>query len=139
MLALSCAAHSGDANGRVFIRENGVIVTTYELDSSGKMAVSTTADASGTTSVREYAYDSTGQLQSVSRVEGGVRVSTTYLSRPIPAGAGSSSASAAKSMVSEDGTETKLATTYYYGADGKLDGMLQTDSAGNVESKSSED
>jgi len=137
-LLAGCAVNSS-GGGRVFIREKGTVVTTYELDSSGKVAVSSTAGPGGAQVVREYAYDSSGRLASVSSSEGGARVSTTYMPSPARAGSGAGSASSAKTVVSGSGARSEAATTFYYGADGKLEGILQSDADGNVQSKCSED
>jgi hypothetical protein len=140
VLALAaCGMGSGPAKtNRVFIRQNGVIVSTYELRGDGKVLRSTTQDRRLGEVVRNYSYDEHGGLASITRESPYARTATIYMASETEKGGGRLSRST-RTVVGGDGASAQAGIQYYYTPEGKLDGMLLTDADGNVQSKAAED
>ncbi len=140
LLLAGCSLIDPSRGGtRVHIRAAGRVVTTYELARDGRILRSSTKDRSGTEVSREYSYDDRNELVSVSRENLATREVTLFLTREVPPGPDGRLAGTTKTLVGPQGATTEMDIRYFYGEDGRLDGMMQTDANGNVQAKSAGD
>jgi hypothetical protein len=122
---------------RVFIRSNGAVVTTYNLGDGGQILQSSTVDRYGGAVSRQYSYTAGNELDTVSRQSAAGRAVTLSMTKTRDRGNRLSGAT--KTIVGPDGVSTEIKVDYFYAENGKLDGLIQTDPNGNVQSKCGED
>ncbi len=140
-LLVSCSGGPVDSGSavRVHIRENGNIVTTYDLNAGGQVTRSATRDGWGAAVTRSYSYDARNELSAVTRMTAGAGSKTLYVERSNGAPTADRPTAEAKATVSDRGGGDRMIIRYYYSADGTLDGITQTDQYGNVQAKAAHD
>jgi hypothetical protein len=120
--------------GRVLIREQGRIVTTYDLGRNGKMLNSSTQDRYGVTVTRKYLYDAQNKLASVTK-----RTPTTSAETLIIANEADKTDLSRPARTVKTRGATTMSVQYIYAEDGKLAGLLEKDAAGNIQAKGPEE
>jgi YD repeat-containing protein len=139
LVLVGCGSGDSDPTAsRVFIRNNGEVVTTYELGKDGEVLQSTTKDRYGADVTRQYTYDAQRELVSVTRESAARGSVTTFVARETDP-ASRRLAGTTKRAVAADGTSTEMELEYFYAKDGSLEGIAQRDANGNVQAKGGDD
>jgi hypothetical protein len=123
---------------RVFIRDGGKTVTTYELGDNGRIRKSSTEDRYGVSVTRQYSYDDQNELVSVTRQISTTRAETLFITHETDQSRNNRLSKTTKTVLGTGGAST-MGIQYFYTEDGKLDGIMQTDSNGNIQTKSAEE
>ncbi|MBN1413221.1 MAG: hypothetical protein JW969_20440 [Spirochaetales bacterium] len=135
VLILAGCGLNNAANKRVFIRNNGNIVTTYELDGGSRILRSVTKDRNGIAVTREYSYNSRNELAAVTRKTPYSGGETLYINHERDKADPGRLTRTTKTLSGSRSTGGQFEVTYYYTEDGQLEGMMQTDANGNVQAK----
>ena len=122
------------AVSRVLIRENGRTVTTYELRGDGRVLSSATEARYGILVTRTYSYDAANQLVSVTRETPATAPRTMAIRDETDQTVASRVARTVKSA-----GDTTLSVQYLYAKDGAVEGIVETDSNGNIQAKGARD
>lgn len=122
----SCDPGGGKQGSRVFIRSAGEVVSTYDLASDGRISRAVTRDALGQTTVHDFRADGGASSRSV---DGRSRQVTSFTD---PGGL------VVRKLLRQGDLETELTLEYFYKPDGRLDGVVQRDAAGNLQAKASD-
>jgi hypothetical protein len=139
LLAACGMDNPSEKPARVFIRSNGAVVTTYNLGADGQILNSSTTDRYGGAVSRQYSYNAGNELASVSMQSPSGRAVTLSVTKAAGRGNSNRLSGATKTIIGPDGVSREMKVDYFYAEDGTLEGLMQTDPNGNVQSKCGED
>lgn len=122
----SCDPGGGRQGSRVFIRSAGEVVSTYDLASDGRISRAITQDGAGQTTVHDFGLDGFAFSRST---DGRSRQVTNFYN---------DDGLVVRKVLRYGDFQSELSLEYYFKPDGSLDGVMQRDSAGNLQSKGSD-
>lgn len=128
-------ADEGSSGVKTVTIRSGSSETVYKVDKNNLVTKSSLKNAYGIVDERSYAYDQEKTLSSIVKTNSVIGSQNIYFSTEKDRSANDRVKTRVKTIPNSRGTEDILTVNYYYDDAGKVIGMIQTDSKGNIIAK----